>query len=164
MPAPTREVKKFSQALFLYILYTSNNKAAVPWRTDHHYSVTLFLSPILRHLLTVSLTYTSALQVQGKHSRDCWGNWTVGGSDWGAISKQVSINRVFSIVLVSPIPLSAADLYAGLGNKQLYLINYARETCTFCLLSKYCILAVRGGRDRFTTVVNSSLVYCSIIC
>lgn len=132
----------------MYSLYTSNNKAAVPCTTDRHYSVILFVSSILQHSLTISLTYSVFAGPRQAQCRGCWGNWTVGGSDWGAMSKQVSIITVF-IVLVSPFPLSAAGLYAGLGNKQLYLINCATETCTFCLLSKYCILAGRRGRrDR----------------
>lgn len=117
---------------------------------------------MLRRSLTISLACFLSLQVQGKHSV----NTTEVIEQWEKVIEKLCVNKLVliqcSIVLISPIPLSAADLYAGLGNKQLYLINNATETCTFCLLTKYCIQAVRRERrHRLIPQLWSSLVYCT---
>jgi len=120
------------------------------------------VSPILRHSLTISLTYSLSSQVQGKHSVE-----TIGVIEqWEGVTEELAVNKLAliqcSIVLVSPIPLSAADRYAGLGNKQLYLINCYRD---LCILSPVKIL--HSGRQKgkkrqaITTIMNSSLVYCT---
>lgn len=112
MPAPAREVKI---ALFMYALH-KDSSTLKNWPLLLCYSVL----PVLRHSVTIFLACFLSLQVQGKRSVKTTGVI----EQWDEVIEELWVNKFVliqcSIVLISPIPLSAADLYAGLGNKELY--------------------------------------------
>lgn len=153
MPAPAREVKI---SLFMYALHKDSS-------TLKNWPVTLLLcvasfKAFSYYFPSLFFVFAGPRQAQCK---DHWSNWTVGRGDWGAMSKQVRINTVFHSVNFSNSSLSSRSVCRP-RKQRAVLINNATETCTFCLLSKYCIQAVRRGRrDRLITQLWSSLVYCT---